>query len=177
MFLFYHNIKRLLVLAYSTASSAPWIMWSSVFLWCFAASFPIIPNAQLLIMTLPRHLPVSPHPDFSGYFGETAFGTCHQVIRWAVYRPILFTSFSHRMWISLGWYPQLIISSMMSLQPAISWTAGFCPSLSVTLSQCVYALMKVCYGGLCFNALLLSSPYCLGRHSIWAFHYPLYLRC
>ena len=40
---------------------------------------PIIPNIRLLVMTWPRRLLVSPHPDFSGYFGETAFDTCHQV--------------------------------------------------------------------------------------------------
>ena len=40
---------------------------------------PIVPNIQLLIVTSPPCLPVSPHPNFSGYFGDTAFGICHWV--------------------------------------------------------------------------------------------------
>ena len=66
---------------------------------------------------------------------------------------------------------------MTSLQPAVSWTAGFCTSLSAPLSQCVYTLMKACYGVSCFNVTLLSSPYNLGRYFIQAFCYFIHLRC
>ena len=64
----------------------------------------------------------------------------------------------------------------MSLWLAISQMAGFC-SLSVTLSQHVYALMEACCGGLHFSMPLLSSPYFLSHYVGRAFHYPIYLRC
>ena len=89
--------------------------------------------------------------------GRQPLGPVIGFIRWVAYQPILFASFSYRTWISLGEWPWLVISSMMSLRLAVSQMAGFCTSCSVTLSQHVYALMKVCYGGLHFNATLLSS--------------------
>ena len=59
----------------------------------------------------------------------------------------------------------------MSLWPAVSQTAGF-SSLLVTLSQCVYALIEDCYGGLHFHMPLLNFPHCFGHCFSQAFHYP-----
>ena len=60
---------------------------------------------------------------------------------------------------------------MRSLLPAISQTAGF-SLLLVTLSQCIYALIKAYYGGLHFSTPLLNFPYCLSHYFTECFANP-----
>ena len=104
--------------------------------------------------------------------GRQPLGPVIGSIRWAAMRPILFASFFCRTWVSLGVYPQLVISCMTSLWPAVSQAAGLC-SFLILLSQHIYVLIEAWQGGLHFSMPLLHVPHCFG----WVFCYPLYLRC